>query len=342
MHLFLWKYEKLQFDRESEESFQEKRTTLSGVPLRLNIPIERHASKIYTRSMFEQFSEALYKSFAHQVDVIEHRKVYKVTHLDAAAREKWSKIVFIVNVDDEARFFDCECGTFEHSGMVCCHSLKVMIEFRLPKIPDKHVVKRWTRDARDILLDHLVRYQKDRGPPASDTFRHSQMWIRALECVRLSDINVKCYDVFMAMMKEVYATLLPLSHDKDGMGLEERDGVAKMASGTACSDTVEHVKALVEDCGDQSYCSGIAAANCKRASGRPTTSRDKAPCEEKMKRSRFCKICRKEGQKCTTCPDRSDIPKAPRKEPKFTKCGVIGHRRNVCGKPTDPFEPNFL
>ena len=98
----------------------------SGVPLRLNIPFERHASKIYTRSMFEQFSEALYKSFAHEVDVIEHQKVYKVTHLDAEAREKWSKVVFIVNGDDEASFFDCECGTFEHSGMVYCHSLKVI------------------------------------------------------------------------------------------------------------------------------------------------------------------------------------------------------------------------
>ena len=29
-------------------------------------------------------------------------------------------------MDDEASFFDCECGTFEHSGMVCCHSLKVI------------------------------------------------------------------------------------------------------------------------------------------------------------------------------------------------------------------------
>jgi hypothetical protein len=122
----------------------------------------------------------------------------------------------------------------------------------------------------------------------------------------------------------------------------KRDAAAKMVSGTACSGTVDHGKTLLEDCGDQSYCSGIAPANCKRTSGRPTTSRDKAPYEEKTKRSRFCTICRKEGHKCTTCPDRGDIPKAPRKEPKCTKCGVIGYRRNVCGKPTDPFEPNFF
>ncbi|KAI4996753.1 hypothetical protein ZWY2020_052095 [Hordeum vulgare] len=51
IHLFLRQYEKLQFDRDSEESFEEKRTSLSGVSLRCNLPIERHASKIYTRAM---------------------------------------------------------------------------------------------------------------------------------------------------------------------------------------------------------------------------------------------------------------------------------------------------
>uniref|UniRef100_A0A453P6V9 Protein FAR1-RELATED SEQUENCE n=1 Tax=Aegilops tauschii subsp. strangulata TaxID=200361 RepID=A0A453P6V9_AEGTS len=62
MHLFLRQFEKLQFDRESKESFQEKRTSLSGVTLKVNLPIKRHASKVYTHAMFEQFGEALYKS----------------------------------------------------------------------------------------------------------------------------------------------------------------------------------------------------------------------------------------------------------------------------------------
>lgn len=84
-----------------------------------------------------------------------------------------------------------------------------MIELKLSKIPEKHILKRWTSDARDILPDHLVRYQKDRGQHGFDTFRHNTMYIKALECVRLGDSNVKCYDVFMAMMKEVYTTLLP-------------------------------------------------------------------------------------------------------------------------------------
>ncbi|KAE8780413.1 Protein FAR1-RELATED SEQUENCE 5 [Hordeum vulgare] len=216
MHLFLRQYEKLQFDRDSQESFQEKRTSLSGVSLRFNLPIERHASKIYTRAMFEQFGEALYKAGAYVVDVVQPMAIYKLTHVDAATRARWSKVEFIVKVNGDKSFFICECGSFEHSGMV-------MIELRLSRIPTKHILKRWTRDARDILPERLVRYQRDSGPPADNTYMHHTMYIQALDCVRLGDSNVKCFEVFTAMMKEVYKTLLPLSQDKDGMGLEDRE-----------------------------------------------------------------------------------------------------------------------
>ncbi|KAI4986774.1 hypothetical protein ZWY2020_019404 [Hordeum vulgare] len=205
------------FDRESEESFQEKRTSLSGVYLKVNLPIERHASKIYTRAMFEKFGESLYKAGAYEIDVVKPMKLYHLTRVDALAHDKWSKVQFKVEVFDDKSTFACECGHFEHSGMVCCHSLK------LAMIPVKYIMKRWTKDARDILPEHLARYQKDKGPRGYKTYRHNAMYIKALECVRLGDSNVKCYDVFMAMMKEVYTTLLPLSQGKYGMGVEERE-----------------------------------------------------------------------------------------------------------------------
>ncbi|KAE8807607.1 hypothetical protein D1007_16153 [Hordeum vulgare] len=205
----------------------------------------------------------------------------------------------------------------------------VMIELRLSRIPTKHILKRWTRDAWDILRERLVRYQRDSGPPASNTYMHHTMYIQALDCVRLGDSNVKCFEVFTAMMKEVYKTLLPLSQYKDGMGLEDRE-------------TAVDGNNMVDRVSELSNCSGIAPAKSKRSAGRPSSSREKAPYEEKLKRSRFCTICRGEGHKSTTCPDRGDIPKAPRRLPKCGKCGVIGHRKTACGKIVDPFKPNFL
>uniref|UniRef100_A0A8I6WVP6 CCHC-type domain-containing protein n=2 Tax=Hordeum vulgare subsp. vulgare TaxID=112509 RepID=A0A8I6WVP6_HORVV len=226
--------------------------------------------------------------------------------------------------------------------MVCCHALKVMIELKLATIPDKYIMKRWTKDARDILPEHLARYERDKGPRGYETYRHNAMYIKAFKCVRLGDNNVKFYYVFMAMMKEVYTTLLPLSQGKDGMGLEEREAAQGRPAANGTYASIADGTNFMGQCETMSNCSGIALAPSKRPAGRPTTSREKASYEHKQKRSRFCKICRGEGHKSTTCPDRGDLPKPPRKMPRCSKCGVLGHLKNLCGKTTDPFEPNFL
>lgn len=49
MHMFVKKYTRLQFDRESDENYEEKRTTIGRLLMRANLAIERHASKICTQ-----------------------------------------------------------------------------------------------------------------------------------------------------------------------------------------------------------------------------------------------------------------------------------------------------
>ena len=104
----------------------------SFVCLRVNLPIERHASKVYTRAMFEKFGEELYKCGAHVLDEVVPRRVYKSTHVEAEKREKWSKVEFKIEVDEDESFFSCKCGYFEHAGIVCCHALQVCLGDQLP------------------------------------------------------------------------------------------------------------------------------------------------------------------------------------------------------------------
>jgi hypothetical protein len=210
-----------------------------------------------------------------------------------------------------------------------------MLHLKMREIPEKHIVKRWTRNARDVLPDKLVRYQKDQGHNKLASFRHTRLYIKALECVQLGDSNVNCYEICMAMLNDVSAKLLPLSLERDGMGVADREAAeAAMASGVA----TDHDD--VADCVSGDTEMSIPGTGLKR--GRPTTSRDKPPYEQPKKRSRFCTICKGEGHKSTTCPLRGDLPKAPRKLPKCSRCGVMGHRKNVCGNPAKPWDVPFL
>lgn len=49
--------------------------------------------------------------------------------------------------------------------------LKVLDVLGIEGIPKRHIVKRWTKDVRDILPAHLSRYQKDQSVNQSFTCR---------------------------------------------------------------------------------------------------------------------------------------------------------------------------
>jgi hypothetical protein len=130
MNLFVKQYHKLLFDRDQEEGFQEKRTRLviakiiiviiicclgletlkfifmkcylqGGAVLKVNIPLEKHASRIYTRTMFEMFGSFLFASGSYTVEELIPKKKYVATHLNASKREKYLKSVFEIEVSKE-------------------------------------------------------------------------------------------------------------------------------------------------------------------------------------------------------------------------------------------------
>ncbi|XBJ23647.1 hypothetical protein VPH35_001735 [Triticum aestivum] len=329
MNLFVKQYSKLQIDRDREEGFQEKRTRLGGVVLKANIPLEKHASKIYTRTMFEMFCSYMYAAGSYTVSEITPKKLYRATHVNAEKRSKYCKTDFEIEITDDGEKYICQCGLFDHMGMVCCHIIKVMMVLDVKMIPAHHVMKRWTIDARDILPDHLKHYEKDMGPIESPTYRHSALYNATLELVRLGDTNVKSYEFTINYIKEGLLNVAPLCNRGDGMSvLDKASSVARSnATSKIRGDMSMNMPADAQEFSElrhihmakctrsESSCMNGGDANegessesmndvfspdrshhelsappPKRLKGRPTTAREKAPYEKNVKRSRFCKI----------------------------------------------------
>ena len=95
-----------------------------GVVLKVGVPIEKHAAKIYTRTMFEKFQDILYASGSYDIDEIIAGKSYIAKHCDSATREKWCKVSYCITLEDG--HYSCECGMYEHMGMLCSHVLQVI------------------------------------------------------------------------------------------------------------------------------------------------------------------------------------------------------------------------
>jgi hypothetical protein len=199
------------------------------------------------------------------------------------------------------------------------------------EIPKRHIMKRWTRDARDVLPGHLEVYQNDHASSRSFTCRHSLLYRKALELVRLGDASAEAYEKLNSLFESNLLIMAPFDSMRDGLGLEDRPAEQP--------DEVGSERVMLDDglilAGEPNLLQGLGAPIKNRGAGRPTTSRDRAPYEGAdglSKRTRFFTICRCSGHKRTTCPQRGDAPKQPRKVAKCTRCGLPGHRRTTCAK----------
>lgn len=114
-------------------------------------------------------------------------------------------------------------------GLLCCHILKIMDHLDVKKIPDRHILKRWTRDARDVLPDHL----------AHCTCRHSHLYLQAFQLVRMVDtsVEVEAYEKLTSLFNDNIVTMQPYTEKADGLGEgknKRRHCLSKRINGSRC------------------------------------------------------------------------------------------------------------
>lgn len=187
--------------------------------------------------------------------MIEKNKVYRTTLIEAEGREKWLRVAYEVKMIDNGAEFDCECGQFEHMGLLCCHVLRVMDYLDILEIPKKHIVKRWTRNARDVL------------PMAAGQ----------------GAASAEAYDGSMGLFKE---NVPPYGEARDCLGLKDRPTSKRLMANERLGDCSVHNNDTVLTTQDQLV--GLAAPCKKPKPGRPTAlqqvpSREEAPYEEMSK-----------------------------------------------------------
>jgi hypothetical protein len=100
--------------------------------------------------------------------------------------------------------------------------MQVLDFIRVTEIPKKHILKRWTKDARDILPPHLVQYQRDHAQQKQFSYKHFNMYMHAMELVRMGDSSVEAYDHLLSLFRKRAAEMKPFTEIRNGLGLEDR------------------------------------------------------------------------------------------------------------------------
>ncbi|CAN6372782.1 unnamed protein product [Urochloa humidicola] len=207
---FVSQYNVLLQDRDMEEGRQEDQTKQLVMKYKGMWPIERHASKIYTKASFLMFQKQVDKTTSYIVSG-KGDDYYVVSHHNPSERPKWAKVAYKVFVLDGGARYYCECGFYEHIGILCCHTLRLMLQLNIREIPEAHIMTRWTRKAKDVLPDHLKGHEKDTTGTKPLTLQSTQLNAKALEAISKGNTDTETLQVvmkhFTAAIKEVDALL---------------------------------------------------------------------------------------------------------------------------------------
>ncbi|KAD4179767.1 hypothetical protein E3N88_28358 [Mikania micrantha] len=124
----------------------EFQTSNSKPDLRCGLDIEAHAYEIYTHSVFKDVQKEIFKGmmncFISNVDVVDHSKVFSISHMD-------HNMDFVNEFKVSAHMHDnsveCTCIGFSRNGYLCRHVFCVLRVMKIKEIPDRYVAKRWRR-----------------------------------------------------------------------------------------------------------------------------------------------------------------------------------------------------
>uniref|UniRef100_A0A8R7R983 Protein FAR1-RELATED SEQUENCE n=2 Tax=Triticum urartu TaxID=4572 RepID=A0A8R7R983_TRIUA len=143
--LFLRHLQKVISDRRHRELEMEYGSRLMMPYLKIRAPVLTQASEVYTSVIFQLFQEE-YEEF---------QSAYIVSRDESGPCREY--VVSLVEKEDcrytvygnpMEQTVACSCGKFEMVGFLCSHALKILDVMDIKYIPDRYIMKRWTKYAR--------------------------------------------------------------------------------------------------------------------------------------------------------------------------------------------------
>ncbi|KAJ9545059.1 hypothetical protein OSB04_024766 [Centaurea solstitialis] len=124
------------------------------------LPLERHASQIYSRTIFFDIQKEIKKAaWVCAIEVVEGDgdvKTFVISHNTKLSTEK---IKLKVRRDYANNTVECQCDFFITHGILCRHALKVLINDKVDCIPSNYILRRWTRQLVPLQMNSArVRY----------------------------------------------------------------------------------------------------------------------------------------------------------------------------------------
>ncbi|KAH7518486.1 hypothetical protein FEM48_Zijuj09G0176500 [Ziziphus jujuba var. spinosa] len=118
------------------------------VPCVTLFEIEKQFQSVHTNSKFKKFQKELTgKLYCEVFYVDEIHGLFNVVET-IFIEDRSKEPHFIVCWDKEKYEIKCACRLFEFKGILCKHSLSVLIKVQIKQVPEKYILARWRKDLK--------------------------------------------------------------------------------------------------------------------------------------------------------------------------------------------------
>ncbi|KAH7532703.1 hypothetical protein FEM48_Zijuj04G0050500 [Ziziphus jujuba var. spinosa] len=249
-------YEKALNDRYEKESKEEFETFYTKPVLKTPLPVEKQAAEIYTRKMFSIFQDEVFESLVLAVKLSGEEggtiKKYEVARFDEEHK------VYFVDFNITEQIATCSCKMFEFEGILCRHVLAVFKATNVFILPQHYILKRWTRNAKDVAMLHILPSVEMQGKsPKGKNLQYSILYQEAIKCAEEGLASDHIFKVALNALREARINIMAAK--KNAVNAPKLDTMASTSNRGDSSEENNTSKYVLE----QSSSGVSLRSNCK-------------------------------------------------------------------------------
>ncbi|KAL0927741.1 hypothetical protein M5K25_001947 [Dendrobium thyrsiflorum] len=140
--------------RRNEQDEDHKCRQSEIVPVIRSSSILKQAARFYSRKLYSFFEEEfLHGVGGMSIDFVSNdSSKFLVNYTE----NKDQSNPWVVHFDSTDCTIQCTCKKFETMGLLCCHSMRVLRQLDIVKIPEKYLMLRWSAKARKSVYSGYV------------------------------------------------------------------------------------------------------------------------------------------------------------------------------------------
>ncbi|XP_020243165.1 protein FAR1-RELATED SEQUENCE 5-like [Asparagus officinalis] len=221
---------------------------------------------------------------------------YAVWNIDReAGRKKTVKhhVVFDASKDKRIK---CSCAKFEMEGILCKHSLHILVKKQVLEIPSRYIMQRWTIKARHVGCG-VVRNCISNSENQLSIIKHWALRSRCNKALEDTLTSSTLYDKFSAFLDSFFEEVGAYKKEKElNDNGNESNASNKMPTSSIPISVEDATQITIRDPDKPIATKGRPAQTTRIKSGMEIAQ------EKGMKKQRFCGFCKGKGHYITSCP----------------------------------------